>query len=261
MSNKKIDYRQIFIESIFIVFAVSLAFLLNEWRQGIKTDQLVARVTQTLKDETVSNKEKVARAIEYHEGLIYELKNGIHIMTRFPIQAIPFDPRNDSEMKKLFEASLFSDLGEVPNVSVIRNNGRRYITFSKRLNEVVIENDTVTIYGKGNIQLKAADISNNSWQMANATNALIEMDYDLVTFMGETSNLISDYNKTTEKALNILYGASGEILSVLEDMHGLEMELLSKCDTILSLTNYRYDSILNNVPYSTQSKEDIRKSN
>ncbi len=91
------------------------------------------------------------------------------------------------------------------------------------------------MFGDSNIILRSAELSRNAWQIANATNATIEMDYDIVLLMGQISNLIELYSQTSEKALDMLYSGEGSILSVLEDMKSIESELLKKHESLLLL--------------------------
>lgn len=238
MSNKKIDYRQIFIESIFIVFAVSLAFSLSEWRQGMKTKQLVKRVFQTLEDEVTTNKLALEKAYTYHSTLLSELNNGTHVINSFPVSLFNFDYTNDEKLASFIQKFFVPDLiGTPKDVKIKRQNGERYMIIGESVNRLHTRNDSIIVYGSGNIVLRSATLLNNAWQIANATNAVVEIDYDLILLMGKINNQILDYDKTVEKAITILYSEDGNIKSVLEDMRWMEKELLTRYESIHALTS------------------------
>jgi hypothetical protein len=238
MEKKKIDYRQIFIESLFIVFAVSLAFSMSEWRQDFKTKQLVKRVTQTLKDEISANKAELESSYEYRLNLLDELKKGTHLINAFPVSYFDFDHTNDEKLSNFISQSFVDELQYAPeNITIERRNGNRYLIIGKSINRLQTENDSIKVYGNGNIILKSANLSNNSWQIANATNAVVEMDYEVVLLLGEINTLITNYNNTSEKAIDILYSENGNITSVLEDMRWMEKILLEKHESILNSLN------------------------
>jgi hypothetical protein len=238
MEKKKIDYRQIIIESIFIVFAVSLAFSMSEWRQDFKTKQLVKRVTQTLKDEISANKAELESSYEYRLNLLDELKKGTHLINAFPVSYFDFDHTNDEKLSNFISQSFVDELQYAPeNITIERRNGNRYLIIGKSINRLQTENDSIKVYGNGNIILKSANLSNNSWQIANATNAVVEMDYEVVLLLGEINTLITNYNNTSEKAIDILYSENGNITSVLEDMRWMEKILLEKHESILNSLN------------------------
>lgn len=65
--KNKIDIRSLIIETILIVFAVSLALALNEWRSNAKEKDTIDKVLGNIVNEIRSNKEDLERKLEYHK--------------------------------------------------------------------------------------------------------------------------------------------------------------------------------------------------
>lgn len=235
MSDKKINIKHILIEAVLIVFTVSLALALNEWRQQIKTENLVERVLVTLEEEMKKNVEGLKIAIDYHGKLLKNLRSGRHTMVAESLAEIPFDPRNDHQLTSFVEQAILSSSSTIVEpIEVIHSNEKRYLRLGKAVGEIIVTDDSVFVYGTGNIILKSADVSINSWELSQATNTLIEMEYEMIKLLGETTSAVDQYQKTTNKAVALLYDDGSGIRSALEDMFWMEKDLLTKCEEILN---------------------------
>lgn len=235
MSSSKINFRHILIEAVLIVFTVSLALALSEWRQQIKTDNLVSRVLVTLQDEMRKNVESLEKAISYHEKLVKDLRAGRHVMVGMPLESLPFNPGNDNELLSFIKQSIVSSTSTyIEPIEIIYSNEQRFLRLDQTVNEIVMTSDSIFVYGTGNIILRSADVSINSWQIAQATNSLIEMDYEMIKMLGEATSAVEVYQKTSEKAVELLYGNGTGVTSALEDMFWMEKDLLVKCEGILN---------------------------
>lgn len=238
MAKPKLDIRHIAIEAILIVFTVSLALALSEWRLQVKKDQLVDRVIISLKSETEINIENLKKAIAYHDELLTNLRGGTHILISASIDELTFDPLKDNELISFVKSQIYANTATyIDPVEIIRDGESRYLRTKDQLSTIVTKNDSLFIYGTGNIILRSAQISNNSWQIAQATNVLIGFDYDLISLLGKINAKFEDYESTTDMALNMLYTDSGEIQSALEDMFLLEKNLLEKYKLVLEQLN------------------------
>ncbi|SNS52028.1 hypothetical protein SAMN05421640_0498 [Ekhidna lutea] len=235
MSNNKINLKHILIEAILIVFTVSLALALSEWRQQIKTENLVDRVLISLGEEMKKNVESLKTAIDYHDTLLNNLRSGRHPMVAASLEGIPFDPRNDNQLTSFVKDAIVSSSSTfIEPIEVIHSNEKRYLRLDKTVGEIIVTDDSVFVYGNGNIILRSADVSINSWELAQATNTLIEMDYEMIKLLGETTSAVIQYQQTTDKAVALLYGDGSGIRSALEDMFWMEKNLLAKCEEILN---------------------------
>ena len=112
--SEKINTGQLLLEFISVVFAVTLALSLNEWRQNRKTNNLVGRVLQTLKDETISNLDIINGTIDYRRELLDNLKSGKHEYASLPISEVPFDVYDDRELKTFLRHSMIKSLDRLP---------------------------------------------------------------------------------------------------------------------------------------------------
>ncbi len=235
MSDNKINLKHILIEAILIVFTVSLALALSEWRLQIKTENMVDRVLVTLEDEMRKNVESLETAIKYHKKLVDELRAGRHEMVGLALESLPFDPRNDHELLSFIKQSIVASASSyIEPIEIVYSQEQRFLRLDQSVGEIVMTSDSIFVYGNGNIILKSADVSINSWQIAQATNSLIEMDYEMIKMLGETTSSVEVYQKTSEKALELLYQNGSGIKSALEDMFWMEKDLLMKCEEILN---------------------------
>ncbi|MEM9340076.1 MAG: hypothetical protein AAGA66_15175 [Bacteroidota bacterium] len=69
MSGKKnkIDIRYLVIEALLIVFTVSLALALNEWRTNVKERKIENKVLKNIVSEITSNKKDLESKLLYHQ--------------------------------------------------------------------------------------------------------------------------------------------------------------------------------------------------
>lgn len=235
MDNPKLNFRHLAIEAVLIVFTVSLALALSEWRMQVKKDQLVKRVIVSLKSETQKNIESLQKAISYHQELTNNLRNGTHVMISASVDELPFNPQKDNELVSFIKSQVYANSSTYKDpIEIIHHGKTRYLRTANRLSTVVVENDSIFVFGTGNIILRSAQISNNSWQIAQATNVLIELDYELISLLGSINSKFEDFESTTEMAISILYGNPGQILSAIDDMLSLEKELLNQNEKVLA---------------------------
>jgi hypothetical protein len=231
----KIPVQQLVLEFFSILVAISLALMANEWRQERNNRQLVARLLETIKTEIAQNKEGIQRSIEYRGKLVNDLQQGKHRIARFPYETRK--TKNLSAFKQdLYTIALQSgaDLGKDFDLVPVNEN-----TFVFNLRgstiKLIARNDSVSLFGEGNIQLRTPYINNTSWEVAQATQALVHMDYQLVELLSEVYQRQKAYLKTSDFAIQILYTGNGSILSTLQDMYYYENILFEKYNEMLKL--------------------------
>ncbi len=66
MAKSKIDFRHLFIEAILIVFTVSLALTLSEWRESVKEANTRENVLKNILNE---NKADIEGKLDYHKEI------------------------------------------------------------------------------------------------------------------------------------------------------------------------------------------------
>ncbi len=67
MAKSKIDFRHLLIEAILIVFTVSLALTLSEWRESVKEANTRKNVLQNILNEIKANKADIEGKLDYHK--------------------------------------------------------------------------------------------------------------------------------------------------------------------------------------------------
>ncbi len=73
MAKSKIDFRHIFIEAVLIVFTVSLALALSEWRSSVKEEQTRKTVLRNIISELEDNKADLEQKMPYHKAMSEKL--------------------------------------------------------------------------------------------------------------------------------------------------------------------------------------------
>ena len=69
MSESKLNFRNLLIEALLIVFAVLLAMTLNEWRSGLKEERTRENVLSNIVLELESNKRDIESKMDYHKAM------------------------------------------------------------------------------------------------------------------------------------------------------------------------------------------------
>ncbi|GAB4228963.1 MAG: hypothetical protein Tsb0034_00390 [Ekhidna sp.] len=235
MAEAKINRQQLLLEFISVVFAVLLALFLNAWRENAAIARNVQKVKKTIKTEILRNHEVVADKLDYRQRLISELREGRHLITALPASSIPVDVTDDRALERHLRKTLpFSQSTLTKNIEIRSLDGQRILIMDDKVMKLDIKNDTIKLYGVNNIQLRTADITNRSWEIARATGTLVEMDLDFVDALNEVYNLNNLYLETSNMAIEMIYKNEPGIRSILEDMAFYEREILRADSLVLS---------------------------
>ena len=203
------------------------------WRESIKTDDLVERVKHTIKEEVANNKSSIEAVLGYHETLAIELLQNRHLINKFALNDLDVDVTDDRAFEAFFKkVLLFTDTEYTDRVEVHREEDLSVLVLNNRIFQLEIDGDSLVIYGDGNIKLRTADISNNSWGIAEATNALVELDVDIVSDLSRLKSIQDDYMETSNKAIDLVYQGEPGVVHILEDMINYEKEML-RLDSLL----------------------------
>lgn len=101
---------------------------------------------------------------------------------------------------------------------------------------VKLDGDDLVAYGPANIQLRPVNLQRTAWQTAGATNALIHMDYDILSRLAHIYHLQELYEQVTNTALQLLYSGQ-DVRSPMQDMLSFERELKDKYTEFLEFTS------------------------
>lgn len=230
----KINRQQLLFEFISVVFAVLFALLLNNWRENIKSSKAAARVMESIKEEIMKNDNLLRSSLEYRTGLLEQLYNGTYVTDTLPVSQLPIDARDDQELENFLKEFLpFASDRTYDRIEVRSNGDQRILIMNDRIHSLVTKNDTLFVRGVGNIKLRSADITNRSWEIAQLTNAIIEMDLELINKLSELNTLNENYLHTSELAVSMVYRKELGIISVIEDMRNYEEDIINLQEEIL----------------------------
>lgn len=231
-----INRQQLLFEFVSVVFAVLFALLLNNWRENIKSSKAADRVVQSIKEEILKNDELLRSSLRYRTALLEQLYNGTYVTDTLPVSQLPIDTNNDQELENFLKAFLpFAADRTYDRIEVRSNGDSRILILNDRIHSLVTENDTLFVRGVGNIKLKSADITNRSWEIAQLTNAIMEMDLELINKLSELNTLNENYIRTSELAVSMVYRKELGIVAVIEDMQSYEEDIINVHEKILEM--------------------------
>ena len=233
-----VKIREYLVQSVLLAFSVLLALVLNEWRQTIKTNNVVDRVKASLLNEVKSNKTNVESALEYHKELIKNLVENSHLVTSFPKDRISVDwSKPEKTIKEELYQTILLMNQEIPSGYELMKIEEDH--FKVKMNGLTItlkiENDSIKFYGRSGIQLKQADIVNTTWQTAQATNSLVHLEYRVVALFSDIYQSQDRYIRLADKIIEMLYKGDQGIIPALQDLRNTESELLEMYDEMIRL--------------------------
>lgn len=231
----KTSFSKIIIEFISIVFAVLLALVLNQWRENEATKKKVARVKENLRQEILLNDSLARKSMDYRLRLLKEMEAGEHLIFSKSISDLSFDVENDRALAKEIETSLlFHNHTYYDRVEVRRAEDKRILLMGESVFDIESRDDTLFVSGVGGIQLRSADLSLNSFQIAQVTGVLVELDLTLVEELSSLNTLIENYQQTTGQAINFIYqGKQSAIVPSMQDMVYFEGQVIAANERIL----------------------------
>ena len=233
-SSRRFNWPFLFMEVLAIVSSVLLALALDDWRERRKTNDRVEKALATIQYELSENQKEVSKAREYHEPLVRNLSSGKHLMASIDLADVPFNFNSErtvaQSLREQFTArgsNLFDD------IEVVKARGDMYFAkVGDKVVRLVPENDSLKIYGAGNIQLRPARILNYAWDTALATQVTLHMDPELVASLTQLSQLNTIHNDTVARIINMLYGQEGSVVPAMQDLLYFEQLLLEKYESV-----------------------------
>ncbi|WP_338763476.1 hypothetical protein WAF17_19700 [Bernardetia sp. ABR2-2B] len=232
---KNINRQQLVIEFVSVVFAVVLALFLNAWRESSSLNTNLTRVKESIKKEILRNDSLIHISYTYRKKLLNSFYANEHLILAAKITDLPVDVMDNEALAIFFKTSLiFGQKQFYDKIEIIQEQDARVLILDKSIFDLKVEDDSIKLFGIGNIQLKTPDLSNRSWDLAQATNTIIKMDIELVEKLSILNSLIDTYTKTSENALQMIYtNNQAGLLSVMEDMHHLESKIMQTNTSLL----------------------------
>ncbi len=233
MAQKKNRYM---LEFMSIVFAVTLALVLDEWRQSVKDDKLRDRVLNSIKAEVLANMEIVEQAIPYRQSLIQELREGRHEIVTLPLSDIPVDINNDRRLSSYLEEALLAGQRlAYDRVEVRRANEECFLILNDNVWRLVVSSDSLKIYGSSNIQLRGGQLANNAWQLSQATQVMMKLPFKLIELLAQLNSRQATYTGVATQAIEKIYSGDSKVMGVLQDMLWIERQLKKDYEEILTI--------------------------
>ncbi len=226
--KNKINKQQLVIEFISVVFAVILALVLNNWRESSALNANLNKVKESITQETIRNDSLLQNSRTYRASLLQNLYSNQNLLLAAPIQDFSVDLNDNKALAQFFKSSiLFGQKNYYENVLVVQEGEARVLVLGNNVFDLVIESDSLKLYGVGNIQLKIPDVSNRSWQLAQATNTIVLMDVEFVEQLSLVNTLIESYIKASDNALQMIYSNNQNgLIAVIEDLYTLESQII-----------------------------------
>lgn len=231
MTQKKNHF---LLEFLSIVFAVTLALVLDEWRQGVKDDKLQESVLNSIRAEVKANLAEIDKALPYHETLLNNLQSGSHVIVTLPLSAINMNINNDKLLAGfLGEALMVSQQTLYERILIRRAADQRFLLLDDKVWRLETSGDSLKIYGADNIQLRSPEIANNGWQLAQATQVMIKLPFEMIELLSQLHSRQTTYEATAAQALEKIYDGNSKIQGVMEDLLSIEQDLRADYQRIL----------------------------
>ena len=235
--SMKVKWSSVFIEFLSVVFAVLLALFLNAWRESQATEQTLSRVKDHIRQEIIHNDSIVQQAFDYRTKLLTDIKQGNYRIMAQHISEVDVDVNNDQALQALIRnANLFYRNRLYEQVKVERYEDRRVLILDRSVFRIEVRDDTISLYGAGNLRLRTADIKLHSWDIAQATGMLVQMDLPLVSTLSKLNAAIESYLNTSGDAIRYIYqGDQRAMISSMEDMLYFERQIVQLNEEVLQL--------------------------
>lgn len=231
------NWKSIGVDALAIIFSVLFALALDDWRERRNVNKRVETVTATIQHEIAQNKASITDALAYHEPLVNNLSNGTHRLTGLSLEENPMDlstpAKAEASLRAMINRSGSMMFDEVQFRQIKEHDYR--LKVQNRLLRVTVENDSLFVFGVGNIQLRPARILNTAWETALATQTSIHLDFELVSAMTEINRLHGVYDETVGRIIDMLYGRDGSVTPAMQDLLWFERSLLERYEHIEQL--------------------------
>ncbi len=233
------NIKRLLIEIPTIVLSVIIALAINEWNVGRERDILAENVIHTICEELEHNKATVKEAYDYHTPLVNNLTSGKHVIAKFPLEVLKLKRLNSEELT-IAMTLLLERLGE-PLDQPLSVKQRGDSSFMMQMNRtyirIVASNDTLKLYGTGNIRLHPASIRNSAWRIAQTAQIAPYLDFELIAKMSQIDYMHVRYDNTIRTIIDMLYKGGANATSAMQDMLHFEKELLDQYAELEQILN------------------------
>ena len=228
--------RTILLESFFIVMALLLALWLNDWNNERNNQKLVDQILESARQEISENLEIINETVEYRGEILREIRSGKRVIQRIEnfSEMASFEFTDKAALSGFLDELFINEgvLDLIGNELYPAPGGGYWMSFYGATIRIDMDGNDLVAYGPGNIQLRPAYLSNVVWTTANASNALIHMDFETLTLLSDIYSTQERYHEISQQALSLLY-SQVNVVSAMQDMYWLENDLKSKYSAYL----------------------------
>lgn len=224
-----------------IVFSVLLALAANEWRQGAARQAAVETVLEMVYSEVTRNRAEVVRSLAHHEELLGQMRGGGVTMARLHLPTTPVDTSSVAALGESITALVQAEARSLgrrtpPPFEASRlPDGDWFLESPEGFLRVEIRGDTAVVLGSGNISLNPPFLVEAAWEAAQATQAALSMEPEVVELLARIRQLHRHVESLVARLVDILYGMSGaaEPMSALSDLITFQELLVDAYDELL----------------------------
>ena len=233
--KSKLNKQQLVLEFISVVFAVILALVLNGWRESSALNANLEKVKESIRKEVKSNETVLRESFDYRKGLLKKLYSNENLLLAVSSSDLDFDVNDNAKLANFFKnALIFGQKEYYENIKVLQDDNSRVLIIGERVFDLKLEQDSLKMMGIGNIELKLPDLNNRSWDLAQATGTIVNMNIKMVEKLAVVNSLIEIYLTTSQSAVEMVYnGKQKGLISVLEDLNSLEAKIISANSSLL----------------------------
>ncbi len=228
--------RTILLESMFIVMAVLLALWLNNWNTQRHNQKLVEQILESARQEISENLETISRTVEYRGQLLDEIRSGRRVMSRIDnfTEQTGIDFSDKKAITRFIDDILLREgaLDQVGSELHPAPEGGYWMLFMGHPVRIAMDDSDLVVYGRGNIQLQPAYLSDVVWTTANAANVLIHMDFTTLGLLADIYSTQQSYRELSQLTVQLLYSQTHP-QPAIEDMYWFENDLKEKYKAFL----------------------------
>lgn len=249
--------KRLVLEMVVIVVSVVLAFIVNEWREGVARSATVAAVLDAVREEIDANRVSLEPALEYHGELLRQLRSADEsadrVVARINLARTPLDTTSAETLAKTLHAALLEDArfrGEdaLPPfetkrltdgpwlISGLPQEAPSAVVWMLRGGLITFEGDTAFIRQE-DLALHRPFLFAFGWETAQATQAAAYMDPSVVAAIARARQRHRNVEATADRIGQMLYSGinlAGN-LGPLADLEYREQKLLQAYDSLLVL--------------------------
>ncbi|WP_144393263.1 hypothetical protein [Pleionea sediminis] len=227
----KEHFPKVFVELLIIVVGVLIALFVNDWHAQREVNKNIHHVLTAALNEYRENSEQLKAVANYRKQQIEELYKGGRLSLSVSLKDVNLDLSNlmaiRTSLLNLFrENGWFFDDSKLMLVKI--DDDRYSFKIEQSQGTLKVNGDQLELRLMSGIQLKTARLSDSSWNLADASGVLDDINYDTIEILHQIHVHQAMYLNQRQRALDVLYGQQGAIIPIIEDLSNLEKDLMQQ---------------------------------